>query len=126
MEYIKDENELIKKQSALYQLYVSECGNNIQITSEVIGTLQKELDEELAQHKGNEDEIKKLEKLHKKGTDELQALAKANADVAKELAKFDREDVQLQEKKKHKISKQKKLQKALQTVRADEYELMTE
>jgi len=34
--------------------------------------LQKELDEELAKHKGNEDEIKKLEKLHKKGTDELQ------------------------------------------------------
>jgi structural maintenance of chromosome 4 len=88
------------------------------------------LDEELAKHKGNEDEIKRLEKQHKKGTDELhvskppscvwnlmgQALEKANADVAKELAKFDREDVQLQEKKKHKLAKQKKLQKTVQSV----------
>jgi hypothetical protein len=34
-------------------------------------SLQKELDEELAKHKGNEDEIKRLEKQHKKGTDEV-------------------------------------------------------
>lgn len=34
--YIKDENELIRKQSALYQLFVAECGNNINITSDVI------------------------------------------------------------------------------------------
>jgi structural maintenance of chromosome 4 len=45
-----------------------------------------------------------------------QALEKANGDVAKELAKFDREDVQLQEKKKHKLGKQKKLQKTVQSV----------
>lgn len=32
-------------------------------------TLQTELNEELAKHKGNEDEIKRLEKKHKKGTD---------------------------------------------------------
>ena len=32
------------------------------------------------------------------------------------MAKFDREDVQLQEKKKHKLQKQKKLQKTVQTV----------
>jgi hypothetical protein len=34
-------------------------------------TLQGELDEELAKHKGNQDEIKRLEKKHKKMTDEL-------------------------------------------------------
>ena len=38
-----------------------------------------------------------------------------NSEVTKELAKFDREDVQLQEKKKHKLQKQKKLQKTVQT-----------
>ena len=36
LEYVKDENELIKKQSALYQLYIAECGRNIDITEEVI------------------------------------------------------------------------------------------
>jgi len=43
-------------------------------------------------------------------------LEKANGEIAKEVAKFDREDVQLQEKKKHKLQKQKKLQKAAQSV----------
>jgi DNA primase large subunit len=47
---------------------------------------------------------------------DAQALEKANSEVSKELAKFDREDVQLQEKKKHKLQKQKKLQKTVQTV----------
>lgn len=81
----------------------------------------------MTKHKGNEDEIKKLEKQLKKKADELhvshffvailtKALEKVNAEVAKELAKFDREDVQLREKKKHKLQKQKKLQKAVQTV----------
>jgi len=40
--------------------------------------MQKQLDEELAKHKGNEDEIKKLEKLHKKGTDELHVMPSIN------------------------------------------------
>jgi structural maintenance of chromosome 4 len=36
LEYIKDENELIRKQSSLYQVYIAECGNNINLTSEVL------------------------------------------------------------------------------------------
>jgi structural maintenance of chromosome 4 len=36
LEYIKDENELIRKQSALYQVFIAECGNNINITSGVL------------------------------------------------------------------------------------------
>jgi len=83
LSYIRDENELVRKQSALYQVYIAECGNNVHITTEVIvstspcqqaksqATIQKELDEEIAKHKGNEDEIKRLEKQHKKGTAEL-------------------------------------------------------
>jgi hypothetical protein len=49
-------------------------------------------------------------------SDNKQSLEKANTEIAKELAKFDREDVQLEEKKKHKLQKQKKLQKIIQTV----------
>lgn len=54
-----------------------------------------------------------------------QALEKANAEVTKELAKFDREDVQLQEKKKHKVQKQKKLQKAAQSSKLSHAEATT-
>jgi structural maintenance of chromosome 4 len=41
------------------------------------------------------------------------------------LAKLDREDVQLQEKKKHKIQKQKKMQKAAQTSKLSHAEATT-
>jgi hypothetical protein len=50
-----------KRSSRILSLYVSL----------IKSTLQKELDKELAKHKGNEDEIKRLEKQHKKGIDEL-------------------------------------------------------
>jgi structural maintenance of chromosome 4 len=36
LEYVKTENELVSKQSALYQVFVAECGNNIDITTDVI------------------------------------------------------------------------------------------
>ncbi|KAK3088949.1 Structural maintenance of chromosomes protein 4, partial [Teratosphaeriaceae sp. CCFEE 6253] len=60
--YIRDENELALKQSALYQIYVSECGNNIQVTEEATGQMQEQLDAELQRHGGSEDDIKRLEK----------------------------------------------------------------
>ena|ERR1700721_840572 len=36
LNFIKSENELIMKQSALYQVFISECENNTTITSQVI------------------------------------------------------------------------------------------
>ena len=60
--YIRDENELTVKQSALYQLYIDECGDNINVTEEAISQMQAQLDAELEKHKGNEDGIKQLDK----------------------------------------------------------------
>jgi structural maintenance of chromosome 4 len=113
--YIKDENELVMKQSALYQLYISECGDNINVTEEAISQMQTQLDAELEKHQGNEDGIKQLEKQYKKGQKEYESLDKDTQAIIKEMAKFDQEHVKFEEKRKFLTGKQKKLEKTIST-----------
>ena len=117
LSYIKDENELAYKQSALYQVYIDECNDNIIVTEEAIGQMQRQLDEELSKHKGNEEGIKQLQNSHKRGLKDLDNLEKATQTTMKESAKYDRERVKFDEKKKFLSGKQKKLEKAVQTSR---------
>lgn len=113
--YINNENDLASKQSALYQIYVAECGDNIQVTEEAMGQAQQELDEELQKHQGGEDDIKRLEKLHKAGSKEYEKLEKDTQAIVEEMAKLDKENVKVEEKKKHLTSKAKKLEKTLES-----------
>ncbi|KAL8862522.1 MAG: hypothetical protein Q9178_001020 [Gyalolechia marmorata] len=115
--YIKDENELAYKQSALYQVYIDECDDNLKVTEEAIGQMQEQLNTELAKHQGNEDGIKSLEKDYKRGAKEFEALQKATQAVIKEMARHDKERVKYEEKKKFLRTKQTKLEKSLQTSR---------
>ncbi|KAI9757041.1 MAG: hypothetical protein M4579_003610 [Chaenotheca gracillima] len=113
--YIKDENELSTKQSALYQIYIDECGNNLKVTDDAIAQMQAQLDDELKKHEGNEAGIKDLEKSYKRGVKACEALEKETQFVVKEMAKFDKENVKFEERKKFLTGKQKKLEKALHT-----------
>lgn len=115
--FIKDENELSFKQSALYQVYLDECGDNLKVTEEAIGQMQDQLNAELERHQGNEDGIKELEKKYKRGSKECEALQKATQAVIKERARIDKERVKYEEKQKFLKSKQSKLEKALQSSR---------
>ena len=115
--YIRDENELAVKQSALYQVYINECGDNLKVSEEAIGQMQGQLNAELEKHQGNENGIKSLEKAYKNGSKEYEALQKATQTVIKEMAKFDKEHVRHEEKKKFLTGKQTKLEKALQSSR---------
>ena len=117
LSYIKDENELAYKQSALYQVYIDECNDNIIVTEEAIGQMQSQLDEELSKHKGNEEGIQQLQNSHKRGLKDLDNLEKATQTTMKESAKYDRERVKFDEKKKFLSGKQKKLERAVQTSR---------
>ena len=117
LNYIRDENELAYKQSALYQIYVNECNDNLKVTEEAIGQMQAQLDAELEKHKGNEDGIKDLEKSYKRGTKEYEELEKVNQARIKEMAKYGKENVRIEEKIKFISTKQKKLEKTLQTSR---------
>ena len=115
--FIRDENELAFKQSALYQVYIDECGDNLKVTEEAIGQMQAQLNAELEKHQGNEDGIKSIEKAYKHGAKEHEALQKATQAVIKEMAKYDKEHVKYEEKKKFLTNKQTKLEKALQSSR---------
>lgn len=115
--FIKDENELAIKQSALYQVYIDECEDNLKVTDEAIGQMQQKLDAELKKHQGNEDGIKDVEKAFKQGSKEYEKLQKATQEVLKEMAKHDKEHVKYEEKKKFLQTKQTKLEKALTTSR---------
>lgn len=115
--YIKDENELAFKQSALYQVYIDECGDNLRVTEEAIGQMQEQLNAELSKHQGNEDGIKSLEKDYKRGVKEYEALQKATQAVIKEMAKHDKEQIKYEEKKKFLTTKQTKLEKSLHSSR---------
>ncbi|GAB7351361.1 hypothetical protein MBLNU459_g2044t1 [Dothideomycetes sp. NU459] len=113
--FVRDENELATKQSALYQIYITECSDNAQVTEEAIGQLQQHLDEELQKHQGNEEGIKRMEKQYKSGTKEYERLEKDTQALLKEMAKVDKEAVKFAEKKKFLANKGKKLEKTAES-----------
>lgn len=113
--YIRDENDLATKQSTLYQIYISEFDDHIQVTQESISQMQTQFDEELQKHQGNEEEIKTLDKQYKKGAKEYDQLEKQSQELQKEVARIDKETVKFEEKKKFLAGKQKKLEKTLET-----------
>ncbi|KAF2470454.1 condensin subunit Cut3 [Lindgomyces ingoldianus] len=113
--FIRDENELATKQAALYQLFISDFDDHIQVSQESVTQMQAQLDEELEKHHGSEEVIKQLEKQYKKGTKEYEQLEKQTQAVLKEMARIDKETVKFEEKKKFLAGKQKKLEKAKET-----------
>ncbi|KAK7520029.1 nuclear condensin-like protein complex subunit Smc4 [Phyllosticta citriasiana] len=115
--YVRDENELASKQSALWQLFMSETQDNIQVTQEAVDEIQGSLNEELERHQGRQEEIKNMEKQHKTSAKEFEKLNKQTQELLKDLAKIDKENVKFEEKKKFLTNKQKKLQKVLETSR---------
>lgn len=115
--FIRDENELAEKQSALYQIYVAECEDNIKVTEEAIGQIQDQLNSELEKHAGSEDTIKELEKAYNKAFKQYERIEKQAQEFTKELAKYDKENVKFEEKRKFITGKQKKAEKTATTSR---------
>ena len=111
--FVRDENELAMKQSALYQLYIHECNDNITVTEEAIAQIQEQLDAELEQHQGSESIIKELEKQYTKGSKDGEAQEKQTQALAKDLAKFQQERVKFDEKRKFLEDKRKKLERVI-------------
>ncbi|KAK4936548.1 Structural maintenance of chromosomes protein 4 [Elasticomyces elasticus] len=109
--FIRDENELAEKQSALYQIYTAECEDNTKVTEEAIQQIQEQLDAELEKHAGSEDTIKELEKAYNKAFKQYERIEKQAQEFTKELAKYDKENVKFEEKRKFINGKQKKAEK---------------
>ena len=115
--YIRDENELAEKQSALYQIYIAECEDNTRVTEEAIDQIQVQLTTELQKHAGNEGGIKELEKAYKKAFKQYEITEKQTQELVKEMAKFEKENVKFDEKRKFITNKQKKAEKQATTSR---------
>ncbi|KAF3907201.1 hypothetical protein ABW21_db0209629 [Orbilia brochopaga] len=115
--YINNENELAMKQGALYQIYMSECEQNITVTQESMSQLQLTLEEEMAKHHGRENEIKQMQKQYKDGTKEYTNIEKQTEVLVKESAKFEKDTVKYEEQKKFLANKQKKAEKTQGTSR---------
>lgn len=115
--FIRDENELVEKQSTLYQIYIAECEDNGKVTEEAIEQMQTQLDAELQKHAGNEDSIRDLEKSYKKSAKQYETMEKQTQELIKELAKHDKETVKFDEKRKFISGKQKKAEKLASTSR---------
>ena len=113
--YIRDENDLVHKQSALYQIYVAECDDNIQVTEEAVGQIQTQLNDELERHQGAENGIKALEKQYKAGSKEYEKMEKNTDAIVKQVDNLDKANVKVEEKKKHLTTKTKKLEKTLES-----------
>ncbi|KAL1919784.1 uncharacterized protein VTP21DRAFT_1715 [Calcarisporiella thermophila] len=113
--YLRTENELIRKKSMLYQLHIYECHNNIDISKKTVDELKLKLEQETGKQSHVKDELNEMEEKYNNIVNEYENLGKETNEIIKELSKFERLDVQLQEKRKHLKAKQKKLEKSLQS-----------
>ncbi|KAK9239271.1 RecF/RecN/SMC [Lipomyces kononenkoae] len=113
LNYVRDANELTMKKSALYQLYVTRSRENIQVTEDLLNDLAAQLEKELENNKGNEDEIENLNNRYKEASKQLEDLQNQAKAAAKMQSKLEREAVQLTERKKHIVAKQEKLSKLI-------------
>ncbi|KAF8975782.1 hypothetical protein BGZ46_008862 [Entomortierella lignicola] len=111
--FLKNENNLAVKQSALYQIYLWECKKKATKEEKLVAQLTAKLEEDQSKHKGLRDEIQELENEHNIRVKEYEKIDKETSEILKQLAKIDREDVQMQENKKHLKNKEKKATKAL-------------
>lgn len=112
LEFIRNENELAVKQSALYQVYVKDCEDNIQVTEEAVQQMQAQLTQEAQRHRGSEEGITVLKKQHATKAKEFERLEQTTQVTLKQLSKIDKETVKFEEKRKHLNAKVKKLDKA--------------
>ncbi|QPC79993.1 hypothetical protein HYE68_010745 [Fusarium pseudograminearum] len=120
--FIRDENELALKQSALYQLFIHKCNENLTVTGEAITQMQAQLDAELEKHHGSEQIIKTLKQEYDVGSKEFEIKSRSTQALVKEMAKFEQERVKFDEKRKFLDDKRKKLEKTIANAEATSIE----
>ncbi|KAJ1989275.1 Structural maintenance of chromosomes protein 4 [Coemansia spiralis] len=106
--FIKTENELTKQKSALYQKRLYESKSKVASTQSKFEKAQAEYAGAKSHHAEFRNETKSLEETRDLTAKECEVLERKAKEVASELAKFEREDVQLQVNRKHIKGKLKK------------------
>ncbi|RKP27676.1 RecF/RecN/SMC [Syncephalis pseudoplumigaleata] len=108
LEYIRAENDLTIKKSSLYQRHAYECQQQAELAESTLIELKTAIEAEEEASKQAREEIEALEKAYKETAKEYEVIDKEAKKVIDELAKFEREDVQMQENRKHLLNRQKK------------------
>ncbi|RHZ78261.1 hypothetical protein Glove_166g207 [Diversispora epigaea] len=124
-DFLKDENKLSLKKSALYQKQLFDLKNVIAINTRTVDHLKDELRSEQEKHAQTNQEYENLENLYANSLKEYANFEKETDQVLKEKAVYDREIIHLEEKKKHAQTKQKKLLKTIQNERHALFEAKT-
>lgn len=109
--FIRDENELVLKQAALYQIYLAECGDNALVAEEAIEQIQARLAAELARYGDAEQEVQQAEKVYKAECKLLEKMQKQTKEIIDKADSLDKVMVKIEEKKKHLATKRNKVQK---------------
>ncbi|KAF9469527.1 RecF/RecN/SMC N terminal domain-containing protein [Collybia nuda] len=113
-DYLRLKNDHARALSRLWQWVLWQCFENESIYKNKITKLEKQLE---AERKENADDVKHLEMLRthyqgrEKAYDEIHSAAVA---AVKDLTTNEKEEVELQERRKHSASKAKKLKKSIQ------------
>ncbi|KAG6878031.1 hypothetical protein C0993_000571 [Termitomyces sp. T159_Od127] len=113
-DFLRLKNELVRAKSRLWQWILWKCFNNEAEFDKNIAKLAKELEEETKHHQDDIDHLEQLQKHYKDREAAYAEVAAAAAVAAQELATREKEEVGLQERRKHAAGKAKKLKKALQ------------
>ncbi|CAG8627224.1 3953_t:CDS:10, partial [Funneliformis caledonium] len=114
-DYLRDENTLSLKKSSLYQRKLLECKINIETSTKAMNKLKDQLREENEKHVQIKQDNKYLEDKYRDSVNAFQKLDKETNESLTELANYEQEDIDLEERKKHAISKQKKVTMAIST-----------
>ncbi|KAL9550547.1 hypothetical protein MBANPS3_004670 [Mucor bainieri] len=106
--YLQNENELVRKKSQLYQIYASEANENIGVASQAIEELNAKLADELKKFESLEKEKSDMHAAHEDTVHAYKSIEAENSNLTRKQAKYEKEQVQVRERRSHLISKQER------------------
>ncbi|KAI5474845.1 hypothetical protein MNV49_002349 [Pseudohyphozyma bogoriensis] len=111
--FLRDQNELVHNQSALWQVSAHQARANTEVYKEAVDEAKAELDAEVESQAGTRKEVEDRQKEYDTLMAETKVVEKETNEIVKQLSALERTDVQLQEKKKSLVAKIKKMKKSL-------------
>ncbi|KAG8852500.1 hypothetical protein FRB96_008688 [Tulasnella sp. 330] len=111
--WLRNKNELIRAQNKLYQWYLHGHVHQESELRQATGTLTTQLAQEKEKNADNVAGIEALERNYDERVKAFEVVKKELAPLAKQLQNLEKQEVQLGEKRKHIMTKGKKLTKSL-------------
>lgn len=112
-DYLRDTNELTRKKSLLWQYHMHTLQSNIEITTKAIEQLNAQLSEEQDRNAHHLAQIEDLQRGYDAKLADFEEVKRLTDALVKDAKKIEKEEVALSEKKKHLVTKQKKLKKSV-------------